>query len=57
MKQVGAVRLEIEAFAGGIRGEKDYDTYLQYMISNPLRRGLVERPEDYPWCKVRRERP
>ena len=28
-------------------------TKLQYMLDNPVRRGLVERPEDYPWSSAR----
>ncbi len=30
-----------------IRNIKDFQTHLDYIIQNPMRAGLVERPEDY----------
>jgi REP element-mobilizing transposase RayT len=39
-------------FDHAIRGEKDYRRYLEYMLANPVRAGLAERPEEYPWGRV-----
>jgi putative transposase len=35
-----------------IRGEADYRRYLEYMLANPVRAGLAERVEEYPWARV-----
>jgi REP element-mobilizing transposase RayT len=32
-----------------IRDAADFEHHLRYMHNNPVRRGLVERPEDYAW--------
>ncbi len=32
-----------------IRDEPDFWEHLEYMHNNPVRRGIVERPEDYPY--------
>jgi putative transposase len=32
-----------------IDGEEHYEAALAYVDSNPVRAGLVERPEDWPW--------
>ena len=42
--------------------EKSYLARLNYVRTNPVRHGLVSRPEDYPWCSAewfsqRAERP
>jgi putative transposase len=36
-----------------IPGPNAARTRLEYMHANPVRRGLVERPEDYPWSSAR----
>ena len=33
-----------------IRDAADFDHHLTYLHNNPVRRGWVERPEDYAWC-------
>ncbi len=35
-----------------IRGEKELKTKLNYIFDNPVRKGLVERPEDYGFSSV-----
>jgi len=32
-----------------VRHEKELGDRLQYMHLNPVRKGLVEQPEDWPW--------
>ena len=32
--------------------EKSYLARLNYVRTNPVRHGLVSRPEDYPWCSA-----
>ena len=29
--------------------EGEFDKQLEYIIMNPVRRGLVKNPDDYPW--------
>ena len=36
-----------------VPGSKAVTTKLNYMHANPIRRGLVEEPEDYPWSSAR----
>ena len=42
-----------ESFDHVLRSSENVDEKLQYVLENPVRRGLVERWEDYPWtwCK------
>lgn len=37
-----------------IRDDEDYETHLAYIAHNPLKAGLAERPEDYPYCSANR---
>lgn len=39
-----------------IRDEKDFWQHVKYMHDNPVRRGLVERPEDYVWSTAHSSR-
>jgi REP element-mobilizing transposase RayT len=39
-------------FDHAVRGEEDYRRYLEYMIGNPVRAGLAERPEEYAWTRI-----
>ena len=32
-----------------VRDEKEFAAWLDYMHFNPLRKGLVNKPEDWPW--------
>ncbi len=32
-----------------LRDDEDYSVRIQYLIDNPVRAGLVERIEDYPY--------
>ena len=38
-----------DAFHHRIRNQREYDETWHYVRENPLRRGLVERPEDWPF--------
>lgn len=38
-----------------IRDEADYDAHMQYCWENPVKHGLVERPEDWPYSSVHRD--
>jgi len=38
-----------------IRDEADYVAHLRYCITNPVKHGLVERPEDWPYSSVHRD--
>jgi REP element-mobilizing transposase RayT len=38
-----------ESFDHVIRGAASFEEKLGYIRQNPVRRGLVARPEDYPW--------
>ncbi len=38
-----------ERFDRIVRDEKEFIEKWQYMRNNPVKKGLCERPEDYPW--------
>ena len=38
-----------------IRNEADLAAHLQYCWLNPVKHGLVERPEDWSYCSIRRD--
>ena len=39
-----------------VKGPDEYWGCIEYIHLNPVRRGLVERPEDYPWSSARNYR-
>ena len=41
-----------ESFDHVPRSNESFEEKLEYIRQNPVRRGLVERPEDYPWLWV-----
>jgi REP element-mobilizing transposase RayT len=41
-----------ESFDHVLRGVESLPQKLEYIRQNPVRRGLVKRPEDYPWLWV-----
>ncbi len=43
---------QAESFDRIIRGEQDLDETVDYIHHNPVRRGLVERPDDYRWSSL-----
>ena len=45
-----------ESFDHVVRSEKSFHEKLEYLRQNPVRKGLVERPEDYRWLWVGPER-
>jgi hypothetical protein len=40
-------------FDRALRTVKEYHQTLEYIHWNPVRRGLVARPEEWPWSSVR----
>ena len=40
-----------------IRDEEDYRNHVRYCWINPVKHGLVERPEDWPYSSYHRDRP
>lgn len=38
-----------ESFDHVLRSDESFDEKLEYIRQNPVRRGLVTKPEDYPW--------
>ena len=41
-----------ESFDHVLRSQESREEKLEYIRQNPVRRGLVKRPEDYPWLWV-----
>lgn len=39
-----------------IRDDADYWAHVRYCWNNPVKHGLVTRPEDWPWSSVHRDR-
>ena len=40
-------------FDRAVRTVKEYDEKVEYIHLNPVRAGLVDRAEDWPWSSVR----
>ena len=38
-----------ESFDRVLRSSESLDEKIAYILNNPVRKGLVSRPEDYPW--------
>jgi REP element-mobilizing transposase RayT len=41
-----------ESFDHMLRSDESFEGKVRYIEQNPVRRGLVERPEDYRWLWV-----
>lgn len=41
-----------ESFDHVPRGNASFEEKLEYIRQNPVRRGIVDKPEDYPWLWV-----
>jgi hypothetical protein len=41
-----------ESFDHILRGNESFAQTVEYIRENPVRKGLVKRPEDYPWLWV-----
>jgi REP element-mobilizing transposase RayT len=41
-----------ESFDHVLRSQESLEKKLEYIRQNPVRRGLVKRPEDYPWLWI-----
>jgi REP element-mobilizing transposase RayT len=41
-----------ESFDHVLRSEESFEDKLEYIRQNPVRRGLVKNPEDYPWLWI-----
>ena len=40
-------------YDGNVRGEKERSEVIRYIHRNPVKRKLVEKPEDWPWSSFR----
>lgn len=38
-----------------IRNARDHALHVDFCLTNPVRHGLVDRPEDWPWSSVHRD--
>ncbi len=38
-----------------IRDEQDYAAHMHYVLTNPVKHGLVTRPEDWPYSSIHRD--
>jgi hypothetical protein len=45
--------LQDESFDRIMRRDDDFEAKLEYVRQNPVRKGLVSVPEDYPWLWTR----
>ncbi len=54
--RVGPVWQE-ESFDHVLRSSEGLDAKVEYVLENPIRRGLVKRWQDYPWIWLRQDRP
>jgi putative transposase len=52
LKRVGQLFWLDESFDHWIRGEVEFAETRAYIESNPVRAGLVAKPEDYPWSSA-----
>lgn len=51
-KRFGASSLwQRSAFDHVIRADEDLRTVIKYILNNPVRKGIVEKADDYPYCK------
>ena len=44
-----------ESFDHVLRSNESFQAKAEYIRQNPVRRGLVKRPEDYPWLWVQQD--
>ena len=54
--RVGKIFWLDESFDHWIRGDVEFAETRAYIENNPVRAGVVERAEDYPWSSAYRER-
>jgi REP element-mobilizing transposase RayT len=47
-----APRFQIDSFHHRLRGDESYAQKWEYVRANPVRAGLVKRPEDWPYQGV-----
>lgn len=45
-----------ESFDHVLRGDESLLETIEYIRQNPVRKGLVQRPEEYPWLWIERSR-
>jgi REP element-mobilizing transposase RayT len=43
---------QAESFDHLLRSQESFEEKLEYIRQNPVRRGLLKKPEDYPWLWV-----
>ncbi len=46
-----------ESFDHVLRSPESLDVKIDYILQNPVRKGLVRNPRDYPWAWQREEKP
>jgi REP-associated tyrosine transposase len=51
LQQAGPVWQE-ESFDHVLRSNESFDEKLEYIRQNPVRRGLVTKPDEYPWLWI-----
>jgi len=56
LKRTGPVWQE-ESFDHVLRSSEGLDAKVEYVLQNPVRKGLVKDWRDYPWCWRREKRP
>jgi REP element-mobilizing transposase RayT len=45
-----------ESFDHVLRSQESFEEKLEYLKQNPVRRGVVKKPEDYPWLWIEQTR-
>lgn len=41
-----------ESYDRLVRSRQEFERIENYILQNPMRAGLVESAEEYPWCRV-----
>lgn len=54
LKRTGNPFWQEESFDHWVRNEEEYDRILSYIERNPVKAGLVEQPEEWPWSSAAR---
>jgi putative transposase len=52
VRNTGGALWQARYFDRAMRTVKEYHETLEYLHLNPVRKGLVRRPEDWPWSSI-----
>ena len=52
LKRTGLTFWQDESFDHWIRNQQEFDRVVNYIENNPVKAGLVERPEDWQWSSA-----